>query len=111
MKRLTNQQLIDRANHIHKNKYDYSKTVYKNKRSKIKIICPIHGLFNKTAGSHIYDKQGCPKCSLEKKFSGLLRNNKLKSQKTKNNFIKKTKKNIIINIIIQKLIIKQQMKK
>ena len=33
---------------IHNNKYDYSISVYKNMKTKIKIICPFHGVFEQT---------------------------------------------------------------
>lgn len=38
-------EFVRRANIIHKNKYDYSLSDYKNSRDKIEIICPIHGVF------------------------------------------------------------------
>jgi len=55
--------LIERANEVHNNIYDYSKVRYKNKSEKVEIICPIHGSFNKSLENHINKKQGCPKCS------------------------------------------------
>ena len=33
--------------------------------SKIKIICPIHGLFYQNAQNHIRSKEGCPRCGYE----------------------------------------------
>lgn len=49
----------------YKNKYDYSKVKYINCSTKVKIICPIHGLFFQTPFSHVNGKVGCPKCSRE----------------------------------------------
>lgn len=50
------------AKEIHGDKYDYSLAVYINNNTKIKIICPIHGVFEQTSSSHVYKKCGCPKC-------------------------------------------------
>ena len=55
-------EFIRKASEIHGNKFDYSKVDYKNKESKITIICPIHGEFSQHAGSHLRGT-GCPKCS------------------------------------------------
>lgn len=61
-KRLTTEEFIEKANKIHKNKYDYSKTVYVRSRDKVKIICPEHGAFEQRASSHL-EGVGCPKCA------------------------------------------------
>jgi len=53
--------LILRLNIIHDNFYDYSLVEYKGNKSKIKIICPIHGIFKQTPNGHLCG-QGCPKC-------------------------------------------------
>jgi len=60
------EQFIFEAINIHKNneglpKYDYKLVEYINKDTKVKIICPIHGVFEQTPHSHL-DKQGCPEC-------------------------------------------------
>lgn len=60
--RVTTNEFIDRANIIHNYKYDYSQSVYVNKQTSLKIICPYHGIFDKTPMSHIFKKAGCPKC-------------------------------------------------
>jgi hypothetical protein len=60
--RVTTKEFIDRANIIHNYKYDYSQSVYFNKQTSLKIICPYHGIFDKTPMSHIFKKAGCPKC-------------------------------------------------
>jgi G:T-mismatch repair DNA endonuclease (very short patch repair protein) len=65
MRRLTNEEFIKRAKAIHgSNKYDYSKTVYKNAKIDIIIICPLvgHGEFAIRPNNHISGKQGCNKC-------------------------------------------------
>ena len=58
----TTEEFIAKARKIHGDKYDYSKVVYINNRSKIIINCKIHGEFTKSPQKHL-DSQGCPKCS------------------------------------------------
>lgn len=53
---------ISKSNEIHKNKYDYSKVVYKNNKTKIEIICPKHGSFYQNPSSHLSQSHGCPSC-------------------------------------------------
>jgi len=60
--KLTAEIFIIRANIIHKEKYDYSLVEYINREKKVKIICPIHGVFEQLAGNHLQGR-GCPKCS------------------------------------------------
>lgn len=52
----------------HSNKYDYSKAVFINTRTKMTIICPEHGEFGQTPGSHLF--HGCDRCS--KEYTGKL---------------------------------------
>ena len=61
MKRLTTEEFIEKAKKVHGNKYDYSKVVYKNNRTKICIICPIHGEFWQLPSFHL-NGCNCPKC-------------------------------------------------
>lgn len=58
---LSQNEFLNKCKKIHGDKYDYSKTVYKNYREKITINCPLHGDFEQTAENHLYGK-GCPKC-------------------------------------------------
>ena len=44
----------------HGNKYNYRNTKYINSKTKVKIICPIHGEFEQLPSNHI--RCGCPKC-------------------------------------------------
>ena len=60
----TEQFIIDTKN-IHENKYDYSLVDYKHSKSKVKIICPIHGEFEQTPNNHLKG-YGCPKCAGDK---------------------------------------------
>ncbi len=57
------QHFIARANVVHNNKYDYSKTVYVGSQKKLTVTCPIHGDFSITPNNHLSSKQGCQKCS------------------------------------------------
>jgi Zn finger protein HypA/HybF involved in hydrogenase expression len=59
-------EIINDFNIKHNYKYDYSLIEYKNKRSKIKIICPEHGIFEQISYSHL-SGIGCPKCAGNKK--------------------------------------------
>ena len=62
--RPTTSEWIKMAKWIHGKRYDYSKVVYKNNRTKIRIICKEHGHgeFLQTPANHIKGKN-CPKCS------------------------------------------------
>lgn len=60
---------INKATDIHGDKYDYSLVNYVNSKTKIKIICSIHGEFEQTPDKHIYRKQGCPHCGGTKKLT------------------------------------------
>jgi len=62
--KLTRQEYIDKARFVHGDKYDYTLVDYKNSRSKVKIICPIHGVFEKIATEHLQGK-GCRLCKLK----------------------------------------------
>mgnify|MGYP001766946401 CR=1 FL=1 len=53
---------IENAKKIHGDKYDYSLVDYKNTSINIKIICPVHGIFEQKPRHHIYGC-GCSKCS------------------------------------------------
>lgn len=56
---------IKKSKEIHGDKYDYSLSEYNGSHKKVKIICPIHGVFEQRASSHI-SGSGCKKCSKEK---------------------------------------------
>ncbi len=61
-KKLTTIEFINKANDIHNNKYDYSLVEYINNKTKVKIICPEHGIFEQKPNDHL-SGYGCPKCS------------------------------------------------
>lgn len=56
-------KFIEQANKVHFNYYDYSLTEYFNSRTKVKIICSIHGIFEQLPLMHLKG-QKCPKCAL-----------------------------------------------
>lgn len=62
-RRLTKDEFVRRSNIIHCGKYDYSKFVYKNGKTKSIIICPEHGEFLQNGEAHLAG-QGCPICRL-----------------------------------------------
>ncbi|MBG8556148.1 hypothetical protein, partial [Hymenobacter guriensis] len=51
--KLSLNEFIAKARAVHGTKYDYSQAVYTNNKSKIKIICPEHGLFEQVVASHL----------------------------------------------------------
>ena len=66
VKKITTEEFIERAREVHGDKYDYSSSVYVNNKTKIKIICPIHGEFELTPNAHLQGR-GCKKCNKIKK--------------------------------------------
>ena len=58
----TTEAFIEKAREKHGDKYDYSKVDYKGNKTKVNIICPIHGEFSQLAGSHLRGSGG-PDCS------------------------------------------------
>lgn len=66
---MSNDEFIQRASTIHLNKFDYSKTEFINTKSKITIICPVHGEFEQLAKSHL-NGAGCLMCKHEKQRMG-----------------------------------------
>lgn len=66
MKKLTQEEFVEKAITIHKNKYDYSKVKYVNSQTKVCIICPEHGEFWQMPYSHL-NGIGCPKCGVKRR--------------------------------------------
>jgi len=60
-KRLTSEEFIIRSRKNHGLKYDYSKVIYVNGKSKVEIICPVHGVFFQRPHNHSIG-EGCPSC-------------------------------------------------
>lgn len=82
--RLTTEDFIIRSKEKHGDKYDYSKSVYKNKRTKVIIRCKIHNIeFEQLPGNH-FNGQGCPICG--KKTAQERTGNYRNKRKTKEEF-------------------------
>lgn len=82
-KRHTVESFIEKAKQVHgENLYDYSMVEYKNAKIKIKIICPIHGIFEQSPSGHLSGK-GCFKCKGSKISQSLFMSN--------DDFLKKAK--------------------
>ena len=60
------ESFIQKAKEIYGEKYDYSKVEYIDQKTKVCIICPIHGEFWMRPSHHINkgrtNQRGCPKC-------------------------------------------------
>lgn len=77
MRKLTKDEFIERSNIIHNDFYDYSLVEYVNSKTKVKIVCPEHGIFEQNPNNHL-NGQNCSKC---------IDNN---VKRTKDEFIKKS---------------------
>ena len=105
-KRLTKEEVVERARETHGDKYDYSEFlkddfIFSGKRQKIPIICHEkdkegneHGIFWQIAQNH-YKRNGCPKCNREQigykrsKIKDLLKEGI--QEKRKNEIVEKSK--------------------
>ena len=65
-KRYTEEEFISILKKIYGDAYDYSKVQYKNRCSKITLICKRHGEFTKSATDLMNKKTGCPLCNRER---------------------------------------------
>lgn len=61
------EDFVKKAREIHGDKYNYTKSEYINRKTKVCIICPEHGEFWQTPNNHITQKQGCPKCGIKRR--------------------------------------------
>lgn len=98
----TAKEFINNAIEIHGNRYDYSKVRYINAKTKVCVICALHGNFFVTPHNHLTNKSGCPNCSKNHKRyttdsfikeASLIHNNKY--DYTKVNYKKNNKKVVI----------------
>lgn len=80
--RLSKESFINISNRIFNNKYDYSKSIYVDRKTKVEIICPIHGSFYQAPYFHLRGS-GCPKC-------GIIKRGKSR-RSTQSSFIKRAK--------------------
>jgi very-short-patch-repair endonuclease len=79
----TTAQFIEDARKVHGDRYDYSLVEYVDSKSKVKIICASHGMFELEANAHTSQGQGCKLC-------GYIRNSESKKLGVKV-FIQKAK--------------------
>lgn len=56
---------VSQSRQVHGDRYDYSKVAYKNKKTKVIIICPEHGEFEQVPSNHLMGAQ-CPVCARQK---------------------------------------------
>lgn len=59
---------ITKANLVHEGLFDYSLVDYFKSSFKVKIICPIHGVFEQTPNNHLRGR-GCNQCRISKSSS------------------------------------------
>ena len=62
--RKTKEQFIEESKKLFGDYYDYSLVDYVNNNTKVKIICPVHGVFEQIPRSHTSGR-GCSKCGRE----------------------------------------------
>ena len=67
-KKLTTEEFISKAKNKHGDRYDYSKVNYKNNKTKVEVICRLHGSFWQKPDNHL-DGKGCPSCGGNKKLT------------------------------------------
>jgi hypothetical protein len=86
--KLSNVDFIEKCRLIHGNKYDYSLVEYINSKTKVKIICPEHGIFEQRPNNHLQGNE-CPKCQkkeLRKRTIKRIEQNKLNGNQLYPNF-------------------------
>lgn len=86
--KLCTKEFIEISKKVHKDKYNYSEVVYVDNRTKVHIICPIHGPFYQISKSHLKG-HGCPQCNqskLEKEVKIILENNNINFKYNEFNF-------------------------
>lgn len=65
MKKLTNDEFIEKARKVHGDKYDYSESEYMGAKILIKIKCPEHGYFHQSPSNHL-NGRNCIQCGIIK---------------------------------------------
>jgi len=79
----TLESFIKLSRSIHGDKFDYSKVIYKNNRTDVIIICPIHGDFTIKPGKHYGSIHGCNRCSHDAASANLVKNNEYFIEKSR----------------------------
>lgn len=62
MKKITQEELINKAKELHNNFYSYEKTVLINTKTNIIVTCPDHGDFTVNPLVHLRGTTKCPSC-------------------------------------------------
>jgi hypothetical protein len=70
-RKMTKEQFLEKAKEIHGDKYDYSFVNYVNHRTHVKIVCPIHDIFEQSPNAHLTGR-GCKKCGIERTKNKLM---------------------------------------
>ena len=70
---ITLEKFLEKARKVHGDKYDYSKSKIENYKTKIEIICKIHGSFFQTPNNHLCGK-GCKECGKESTLNHIQEN-------------------------------------
>lgn len=76
------EEFIKAAREIHRDKYDYSKSVFKTVSTPLIIICPEHGEFKQTPTKHLMGR-GCRQCGITSRG--------IRHRVTQENFIRRAK--------------------
>lgn len=64
---MNKEEFIKKAKEVHgETTYDYTRVVYLNLKTKVEILCHKHGPFLQSPDKHLYRKQGCTKCGIER---------------------------------------------
>lgn len=64
---------VAKSNNVYSNKFDYSKSIYINSKTKLIVICPKHGEFTQTPEYHLTGR-GCVKCNYEESERSYIKN-------------------------------------
>lgn len=60
--RMSQKDFLKRCKDVHGDRYDYSKSIYKNNETKVIIICKEHGEFQQAPAMH-FCGNNCPRCA------------------------------------------------
>lgn len=80
----TTEEYVEKLKEKYGDEYDYSITQYVNVKTKIKYICPKHGIIEQLPGNHM--RYGCPLCGKEEGIKAI------RNKTTTENFIIKARK-------------------
>jgi len=82
--RLTTADFIKKAKQVHGFKYEYSKVQYVDAKTKIKIRCSEHGVFEQVPNNHL-SGAGCPTCAKNRSPMKMDQNSFLRKAQKKHN--------------------------